>query len=64
MTSNTDIKIGLFIYIIGILGGGECFGLKLHCALRNTYMDVIRHCTAGEQLGYIVSITSMYYVFG
>lgn len=23
-------------------------------------MDVIRHCTAEERLGYIVSITSMY----
>ena len=46
------------------MGGGNCFGLKLHCALRNTYMDLIGYWAVEEQLGYIVSITSMYCACG
>lgn len=35
---------------------GKCFELKLHCALQNTSMGLIRHHTVEEHLGYIVSI--------
>lgn len=43
---------------------GKCFELKLHCALQNTSMGLIRHHAVEEHLGYIVSIISIIVLMG